>query len=228
MDRMRSGDQSRNIREVFADGAYESWRDGYLKRFKGLATGLPNFSGQDLSTEQWWALGRHHGLKTPLLDWTKSPYVAAYFAFMDFVEHLNPGFMTGSQQQPITFGVGSVAVWELYITDQIQSSDEFRFFSGMAENAYRQKSQRGFFTQLDHAVHLDLEAYFVSRDLGNLIAKYEIPGQAMGKALYDCDLMNINPATMFPDLDGAAAMSNLWNMFESLGTARMTPEKEDD
>ncbi len=215
--RMKGRDPSRNHRELFSEGAFERIRDGYLARFRDLCRGLPGIPVEELSDNAWWALGRHYGLTTPLLDWTRSPYKAAWFALLDYASKLNPGFSTGTHERGIVFGSDVVFVWELVEDDRLCISGEFEVFTERPGFAHRQKAQEGLFTQLSHDTHADLESYLGSRGMCHLLARYEIPTQEMGKALCDLQLMGINQATIYPDPNGAAAMANLWTTLLDLG-----------
>lgn len=215
------GDATR--RELVPSGSYEQSRDDYLRQFKQICAGLPHIRSKELTDNDWWMLGRHHGLVTPLLDWTESPYAAAYFAFIELGEELKPGFKTGTGEVEVRFGEGSIAVWCLTIWDgvigNVFKEGEFEILVSRADFAYRQKAQQGVFTHLEHDQYLDVESYLFARGIAHQLQRYEIPAQEMGKALYDLNLMNINAATMFPDLDGAAAMANLYNTYKMLGIA---------
>lgn len=193
-------------------------RDNFLERFRELAIGVPGVDTRTIESQiEWWALARHHGLVTPLLDWSKSPFIAAFFALSDYAELLMPGFKQGMCDfKPLIFwdykvnrNGKYVAVWALALPNELISAGELKFISDRKDNFYRQRSQQGVFTMLDHDRINDIETYLAESNLTNLLECFLIPATQTFRALSCLDQMNINFSTLFPDLNGAALQANV-------------------
>lgn len=177
-----------------------------FERFRKYARTLPEAAAATNSMELW-AIGRHHGLLTPLLDWTESPYVAAFFAFADAYREFEPRAVRSiprrSHQQ-------CVRIWGLRpLVPDLERSGEFEVIRDLPVHAYRQRAQSGVFTVLWSDEFADLVSYLTHRDAAHCLEYYDIPIGATLDALQDLQLMNITPATLFPDLNGAAWQANI-------------------
>jgi hypothetical protein len=143
------------------------------------------------------------------LDWTLSPYIAAFFAFTEYADKRWPQFKTGIPNGPVRLDGSCVVVWALASIGGLEKTGEFEIVRKQKDDFYRQKAQRGVFTRLTHEVYLDLESYLLNQGKAAYLEKIEIHGYEWGKALNDLERMNIKYDTLFPDLEGASLQANI-------------------
>ena len=198
-----------------------------LESFKDMTIWLPGIRTLDFeSQDDWWTLGRHYGLATPLLDWTRSPFVAAFFAFTDLLEQVSPGATKlGSVDIGAILSKKSaekVAIWSFVIQDM--ESETLKIVSSRTDIGHRQRAQRGVFTRLTHDTFFCLEDYLESLQPEHPpLRKYIVPGWAASDAIRDLRMMNITFATLFPDLTGAALQANFEMAMSTIGPLASLP-----
>jgi hypothetical protein len=193
--------ENETINKKIADKQLEQFKYSIRGRVKGIAT-LDDFDV--------WAIGQHFGLMSPLLDWSRSPYVSMFFAF----EQSDPKEESPKNYSRSIFALNKTKLDKLNIDI---------FVDSLSSEHDRLISQSGLFTISPFSKSETLETFILNeladreididdpQILSRYIFKIHVPIETENDRV-DCfrslRKMNLHHASLYPDLIGSSLHCN--------------------
>ncbi|MEZ8311790.1 hypothetical protein CWO07_25125 [Vibrio splendidus] len=208
-----------------------------LRNFKLSTRGRLQDKSVLNSDTELWALGQHHGLATPLLDWSLSPYVALFFAFEGADDPTWIDDDTGdiNNYSRTVFILNKLFIQDLMDDQGIaQAGEQLQIVEPSIDDHGRLVNQAGLFSFAPYSEILEsslgrhLAESGVDIDDVAEVAKYicriHIPNEPDTRqaCLKKLRKMNIHHASLFPDLIGASGYCNDLIRDATLGLAKHT------
>lgn len=147
-------------------------------------------------------LAQHHGYPTPLLDWSYSPYVAAFFAFR---EVSNKEAIKSKNNDYVRIYIFNQALWRSKV-NQVQqlitSASHFSIheFSSIDNERMIPQQAASSVTNID-----DIESYILQyqQNGDQFLRAVDIHKSERKKVMNELQYMGITAGALFPGIDGA-------------------------
>tara|TARA_R110000868_G_C10959778_1_gene768395 strand:+ start:526 stop:1236 length:711 start_codon:yes stop_codon:yes gene_type:complete len=179
----------------FGFSKWEDLEDYLLNHFKNYSAPFMDFNPSlDL---EWLVHAQHHGLPTPLLDWSTNPLKALFFAVENPSEDKTDGALYEIQPR----------MWHITY-ESIENHHGLVAFHPKQINS-RVMAQEGCFTRFPYPdklvplPSLEEKDTFISNEIYT-IKKYFIPKEIKANLRVELTKLGIHHQSMFPSLDGAS------------------------